>query len=61
MMEVCQEEAKTEKNKNISLRYCVEQCKIGGSRMPSLNRARHNKTKKHLDAKYLWFDMYETN
>ena len=61
MMEVCQEEAKTEQTKKISLRYCVEQCKILGSRIVRLNRARHNKTKKHLDAKYLWFDMCETN
>ena len=61
MMEVCQEEAKTEKTKKVSLRYCVEQFKFCGSRIVRLNRARHNKTKKHLDANYLWLDMYETN
>jgi len=60
MTEVCQEEAKTENAKKISLRYCVEQCKICGSRIVRMNKSRHNKTKKHLDAKYLWFEMYET-
>ena len=59
MMEVCQEEAKTENTKKISLRYCVEQCKICGSNILRLNKSRHNKTKKHLDAKYLWHDMKE--
>jgi len=61
MMEVCQEEVKAETTKKISLRYCVEQCKNCGSIILRLNRARLNNTKKHSDAKYLWFDMYETN
>ena len=60
MMEVCQDEAKTEKNKKIRLRYYVEQCKICGSNIMRLNKSRHNKTKKHLDATYLWHDMMES-
>ena len=60
-MEVCQEEAKMEKTKKFSFRYCVEQCKFCGSRIVRLNRARRNTTKKHLDEKYIWYDMYETN
>ena len=60
-MEVCQEEAETEQTKKTSLRFCVEQCMICGSRMVRLNRASHNRSKTHLDAKYLWFDMCETS
>ena len=60
MIEVSHEEDKTEKAKKISFRNCTEQCKICGSIIVGLNRARHNKTKTHLDAKYLCFDMCET-
>ena len=59
MMEVCQEEAETEKAKKISLRYCVEQCKICGSNILRLNKSRRNETQKQIDAKYLWHDMME--
>ena len=61
MMEVSQEEDKTEKTKKISLRYCVEQCKSCGSKIIRCNSSRHNKTNKHLDARYLWHDMMETH
>ena len=59
MMEVCQEEAKTEHTQKINLRYCVEHCTMCGSIILRLNKSRHNKTKKHLDAKYLRHDMME--
>ena len=61
MTEVSQEEDKKENIKKISLRYRIEMCKICGSRLLRLNKSRHNRTKKHMDAKYLWHDMLEIN
>ena len=58
MTDVSQEEDK-KGIKKISLRYCTEQCNICGSRLLRLNKSRHNRTKKHMDAKYLWHDMLE--
>ena len=61
MMEVSQEQDKTEKTKKTCFRYGVEQCKTCGSGFSHFNKSRHDRTKKHLDAKYLWHDMMEIN
>ena len=60
MMEVSRK-IKLKKTKKMSLRKCIEQCKICGSRFLRLNKSRHNRTKTHLDAKHIWFDMYAIN
>ena len=61
MTEVSQEEDKQENIKMISLRYCTDECNICGSRLLRLNKSRRNRTKKHVDAKYLWHGMLETH
>ena len=43
MIDVSQEEDKPKQTKKISFISCIEQCKICGSRIVRLNRARHNK------------------
>ena len=61
MTEVSQEEDRKENIKKISLSCCTEQCNICGSKLLRLNKSRHNRTNKHMDAKYLWHDMLEMN
>ena len=34
-------------------------CEICGSRYYRTNRTRHEKTKKHTDAKYVWLERFE--
>ena len=36
----------------------VEQCKTCGSNLMRMNKARHSKFKKHVDALYVRHDMY---
>ena len=43
----------------VSVRYNIEQCKICGSYHLRLNKSRHNRTRKHKDANYLWHEMFE--
>ena len=45
MMQVCQEESKIENTKKISLRYCVEQCKICGNKKNALEQVQTQQDK----------------
>ena len=49
-----------ERKKAQSIRYNIEQCKICGSYHLRLNKSRHDRTRKHKDANYLWHEMLET-
>ena len=42
------------------MRYNVEQCKICGCNHLRLNMSRHDRSRKHRDANYLWHEMLET-
>ena len=36
-------------------------CEVCGSYYLKLNKARHERSRKHKDAHYLWYDCFETN
>ena len=50
---------KTNPKKEQSIRYKIEQCKICGSYHLRLNKSRHDRTRKHKDANYLWHEMLD--
>ena len=38
-----------------------KRCEVCGSYYLKLNKARHERSRKHKDAHYLWYDCFETN
>jgi hypothetical protein len=56
MCEGSQTEAKSEKK---TTRFRRERCTVCGSLVLRLNRSRHCKTKKHLDANYVQHELFE--
>ena len=54
------DDIKQKPKKAQSIRYNVEQCKICGSNPLRLNKSRHDRTRNHKDANYLWHEMLET-
>ena len=60
MTESFQEEDKNDKREASSIRYQIMQCYVCGSVLLRMNKSRHERTKKHRDANYLWHEMLET-
>jgi len=60
MTESFQEEEKNDKRKASYIRYQIMQCNVCGSFLLRMNKSRHERTKKHKDANYLWHEMLET-
>ena len=58
MIEVCQEEAKTEQIRKLALDTAYSNAKFAAAEQYDWTEP---DTTKHLDAKYLWFDMCETH
>ena len=53
-------EATTENIKQKShIRYRKERCPVCGSLLLRLNKSRHQKTKKHKEANYIWHEQFE--
>ena len=61
MTESFQEEDKNDKRKASSIRYQIMQCNVCGSFLLRMNKSRHERTKEHKDANYLWHEILEIN
>jgi hypothetical protein len=38
-----------------------KRCEVCGNYYLKLNKARHERSRKHKDAQYLWYDCFEAN